>query len=108
MSDTIGMPITERYMECQIPGHEFTGNYIGYEIPGGPQYERGDDGELLPDKDGGDSETHVVRILGPKEAVEANGEEFCCAMCAANLATAYIGFGWDVEVKNRDNIGKED
>jgi hypothetical protein len=51
-----------------------------------------------------DTQTHRVRILAPAEAVKANAPEQCCSGCAQKLADAYIGFGWDVEVRRLDRI----
>jgi hypothetical protein len=64
----------------------------------GPFYDpKGPD----PEHDGA---THRVRILAPQEAIDANGQdEFACGACAITLAGAYIGFGWDVEVKRKEN-----
>lgn len=87
---------------CDQAGHEFVGNY-SYDWP---HYEETGEWRYREDKDDAnvdhlDHATHRVAILAPAEAIEANAQhEFCCAGCAANLSNAYIGFGWDVEVKD--------
>jgi hypothetical protein len=87
---------------CDQPGHDFVGNYsYDYE-------HRNETGEwrMRLDKDEPnvnhqDHATHRVAILAPVSAIEVNAQhEFCCVGCAGKMAEAYIGFGWDVEVKD--------
>jgi hypothetical protein len=77
---------TTEWPECQMDGHEG--------VTTDAEYANG----LI---DPLDQATYQVRILGPKEAIEANEEvEECCAGCAGKLAEVYVSFGWDVEARN--------
>lgn len=107
---------------CELPGHEWMGNQHPHEhCPdcGSDDFDRGNtatypktplfrfvcrscwaewtskDDEPAEE----DTTTHRVRILAPTEAIEANERDtLCCIGCAAKLAEAYIGFGWDISV----------
>lgn len=111
---------------CELPGHEWTGQQHphdhcpdcgskdftrAYAPPVAREMFRFTCRECFAEwtskddePDEGDTQTHRVRILAPIEAVEANDDEHCCNGCAQKLAEAYIGFGWDVEVRMLKNI----
>lgn len=87
-------------IRCGERGHEFVGNYRQYQDEAGNWRIRDDADE--PNVDGLDYETHRVRILAPQEAVDAEPDTECCTACAAKVASACVGNGWDVDVRRLD------